>query len=214
MLANPPAGIQQRLSDLFPISVPSDSLVMVHQIRFFLQRNAGKSVVGRISKYDDDLGATFGLPRFDRSGLVIAEATNSSDLLQRKGIEHANRLAQEMNAAVGDGSKTAILIFQELIEKGYKALQAGSVLRDLIHDMDASVETTVQTIKGKSRAPSGLDIVSVARTAAGGDVQVGKIIADALAKTGTDGVVSLTDSSDATTAVDIREGTARMNVVS
>jgi hypothetical protein len=54
----------------------------------------------------------------------------------------------------------------------------------------------------------------VARTAAGGDVQVGKIIADALAKTGTDGVVSLTDSSDATTAVDIREGTARMNVVS
>jgi chaperonin GroEL len=149
---------------------------------------------------------TFGLTRFDRSGVVIAGATTSSDPLQRKGIEHANRLAQEMNAVVGDGSKTAILMFQELVEKGYKALQAGAVLRDLIHDMDVSVEAAVHAIQAMSRAPSGTDIASVARTAAAGDAQVGKIIAQALAKTGPDGVVSLMESSEAATSVDVREG--------
>ena len=147
-----------------------------------------------------------GLTRFDRSGVVIAEATTSSDPLQRKGIEHANRLAQEMNAAVGDGSKTAILIFQELVEQGHTALKAGVVLRDLIHEMDASVEAAVHAIETVSRAANAEDIASVARTAAAGDMQVGKIIAEALANTGPDGVVSLTETSEATTSVDLREG--------
>jgi len=149
---------------------------------------------------------TFGLTRFDRSGVVIAEVTGSSDPLQRKGIEHANRLAQEMNAAVGDGSKTAILVFQELVEHGYKELQRGVVLRDLIHEMDASIEAVVHAIQAVSRAPSAEDIFCVARTAAAGDIQVGRIIAEALAKTGRDGVVSLTESIEATTSVDVREG--------
>jgi hypothetical protein len=90
---------------------------------------------------------TFGLARFDRSGIVIAEATGSADPLQRKGIEHARRLAQEMSAAIGDGSKTAILMFQELVESGYKALQAGAVLRDMIHEMDAAIEVGVRAIQ-------------------------------------------------------------------
>jgi chaperonin GroEL len=149
---------------------------------------------------------TFGLSRFDRSGVVIAGATTSLDPLQRKGIEHANRLAREMNAAVGDGSKTAILIFQELVEKGHKTLEAGAVLRDLIHEMDVSVENAVNAIRKRSRVPTSADIAAAARTAAAGDVQVGKIIAEALAKTGPDGVIDLTEGSDATTVVDVREG--------
>jgi chaperonin GroEL len=152
------------------------------------------------------VSSAFGPTRFDRSGVVIAGATASSDPLQRIGIEHANRLAQEMNAAAGDGSKTAILIFQELVEEGHKALLAGAVPRDLIHEMDGSVETAVGVIQGKSRAPSSADVASAARTAAAGDVQVGTIIAHALADTGPDGIVSLTEGSDATTTVDIREG--------
>lgn len=149
---------------------------------------------------------TFGLPRFDRSGVAIAAVTTSSDPLQRKGIEHANRLAQEMSAAVGDGSKTAILMFQELVEYGYNTLQAGGVPRDLIHDMDVAVEAAVESIRAASRPPRSEDIASVARTAAAGDAGVGKIIAQALAKTGRDGIVTLTESNDATTSVDLREG--------
>jgi chaperonin GroEL len=152
------------------------------------------------------VSATFGPTQFDRSGIVIAGATKSLNPLQRKGIEHANRLTQEMNAAVGDGSKTAILIFQELVEKGYQELQAQLVLRDLIHEMDASVETAVSFIERMSRNPTAEDIARVARTAAAGDAQIGSIIADALAKTGADGVVTLTESSGATTSVDVREG--------
>jgi chaperonin GroEL len=149
---------------------------------------------------------TFGPTRFDRSGVVIAAATTSPDPLQRKGIEHANRLALEMNAAVGDGSKTAILIFQELVEMGFTALQSGVVLRDLIHELDASVETAIRAIQAMSRAPTDADLASVARTAAAGDEQVGNLIATALTDTGPDGVVSLTESSEATTSVDVREG--------
>jgi chaperonin GroEL len=126
--------------------------------------------------------------------------------LQRKGIEHASRLAQEINAAVGDGSKTAILIFQELVEKGHEALQAGAVLRDLIHEMDVSVETAVVAIIGESRSAGSAEIAAAARTAAAGDADVGNMIAEALAKTGPDGIVSLMESSDGRTTVDVREG--------
>ncbi len=149
---------------------------------------------------------TIGLSRFDRSGVVIAGATRSPDPLQQKGIEHANRLAQEMTAAVGDGSKTAILIFQELIEQGHKALQEGMVLRDLIHEMDVAVESAVTALQAMSRTPTAKDIASAARTAAAGDAQVGNTIAEAMMKTGRDGVISLTETSEATTSVDVREG--------
>jgi chaperonin GroEL len=152
------------------------------------------------------MSPAFGHAQFDRSGVVIAGATASADPLQRKGIEHANRLAQEMTAAVGDGSKTAILIFQALVENGQKALQAGAVPRDLIHEMDLSVESAVGAIKEMSREATGLDVAAVARTAAAGDAQVGSTIAEALAKTGPDGIVSLTEGSDPTTSVDVRNG--------
>lgn len=152
------------------------------------------------------VSAAFGPSRFDRSGVVIAGATTSSDLLQQKGIEHATRLAQEMIAAVGDGSKTAILVFQELLEQGHTALQGGAVLRDLIHEMDVSVEAAVHTIQSGSRGPENAEIAAVARTAAAGDAQVGRTMALALAKTGRDGIIELTESSDATTTLEVREG--------
>jgi len=147
-----------------------------------------------------------GLTRFDRSGIVIAGATTSSDPLQRKGIEHANRLAQEMSAAVGDGSKTAILIFQELVEQGFKAVSEGAVLRDLIRELDIAVEAAVDAIQAISRSPTGAAVENVARTAAAGDAHVGRTIAEALKATGPDGIISLSESSEGLTSVDVREG--------
>jgi chaperonin GroEL len=111
-----------------------------------------------------------------------------------------------MNAAVGDGSKNAILIFQTLVEKGYEAIKTGAVVRDLIHEMDIAIELAVQAIQQLSRMPSGSDIAAAAQTAAAGDAYVGDRIAEALAKSGPDGIVSLSEGSDATTALDIREG--------
>jgi chaperonin GroEL len=152
------------------------------------------------------VSAAFGDARFDRSGVVIAGATTSYDPLQQKGIEHATRLAQEVKAAAGDGSKTAILLFQEMVEIGQKLLESGVVLRDLIHEMDASVESAVRRIESMSRTPKGKDIASVARTAAAGDIQIGQIIAEALEKAGRDGVVFLAESGQGLTVVDVREG--------
>jgi chaperonin GroEL len=111
-----------------------------------------------------------------------------------------------MNAAIGDGSKTAILMFQELVEGGYTELQGGVVPRDLMHQMDVAIESAVHTIQAMSRKANGDDIASAARTAAAGDTQVGNMIAEALAKTGPNGVVTLAESSGATTSISVREG--------
>jgi hypothetical protein len=170
-----------------------------------LVRDACASAIGPHGT-NISVSPTYGLTRFDRSGLVISGATTSADPLQRKGIEHANRLAQEMLAAVGDGSKMAILIFQELVEKGHKAVQAGVILRDLIHQLDEVAETAVKAVQTMSRPATATDVAAVARTAAAGDAQVGNIVAEALAKTGPDGVVSLTETNEAATSVDVREG--------
>jgi chaperonin GroEL len=149
---------------------------------------------------------TYGNDRFDRSGVVIASATSSFDPLQQKGVEHARRLAQEMHATVGDGSKTSILIFQEMVEHGYKACQSGIMQRDLIHEMDVCVEEVVSALGAISRLPKAKDIASVARTAAAGDAFIGNVISEALAKAGKDGVVSLTETSQPNTSLEVREG--------
>ena len=80
------------------------------------------------------------------------------------------------------------------------------VLRDLIHEMDVAVESAVAATQAMSRTPTAKDIASAARTAAAGDAQVGNTIAEAMMKTGRDGVISLTETSEATTSVDVREG--------
>lgn len=152
------------------------------------------------------ISPAFGDSRFDRSGVAIASATSSRDALQQKGIEQARRLAHEMYAAVGDGSKTAILIFQEMVEAGRTALNSGTVLRDLIHEMDVSVEAAVEAVKSISRVPRSADIAAVAKTAAAGDADIGRTIEVALSGTGPDGIVSLVETNEPGTSIEIREG--------
>jgi chaperonin GroEL len=148
----------------------------------------------------------FGDTRFDRSGLAIAAASSARDALQQKGIEQTRRLANEMYAAVGDGSKTAILIFQEMVEAGRMALSAGTIPRDLIHEMDVSVEMAVRELKSMARPPGSTDLGAVARTAAAGDREIGRTIEEALSRTGPDGIVSLLETNEPATSVDVREG--------
>ena len=152
------------------------------------------------------LSPSSGPAHFDRSGSAIANATRSADPLKQQGVEHARRLVQEMSVTVGDGSKTAVLIFQELVEGGFEAIQNGFALRDLIHEMDVAVETAVRNIQRMSRIPSKGDVAAVARTASVGDEQIGATVAEALTRTGPNGVISLLEGADAASHVEIREG--------
>lgn len=150
--------------------------------------------------------STFGDSRFDRSGLRIAGSINSADALQQKGIDHARRLSYEMQSSVGDGTKTAVLLFQSMLEAGQEALKSGVLLRDLVHDMDALVESAAKQIRVYSHIPTQADVNSIARTAAGGDMQVGALVEKAIEQTGQDGVISIVEVNEPDTTLEVREG--------
>ena len=142
----------------------------------------------------------------DRGGAQIASALDAIDPLEQRGLEQVRAVAREMSSQLGDGTKAAVLLFHGMVSGGLAALQTGAVLRDLVHDMDVAIEAAVQYLEKNSRAAGPEQLLAVAQTAAVGDRATGRIVHEAIARTGADGVVYIEDSLDIDTTLDVREG--------
>ena len=139
-------------------------------------------------------------------GAAIAFATSSSDPRRMAGIVRMQRVAAEMRDAVGDGSKLAVLLCQELLKSGRKAVKQGHVLRDVIYGMDAAVENALEQVDGSSKAVSGENLISIGRTAAGGDGAIARVVLDAFRKVGKDGLVYVEEWNGDGIELDVQEG--------
>ena len=148
----------------------------------------------------------FGGDRSDRSGIFIASATESADAIESKGIEQVRSVAREVDSAVGDGVKTACLLFAEMVNGGYDALNGGSVLRDLVMGMDVAVEQAVFILVKNSLSATSQRRFAAARTATGGDSASAEIVENAISSAGEDGVIYMEDSPDTTSSLEVREG--------
>ena len=144
--------------------------------------------------------------RYCKNGAAIANSIHSPERLEEIGINHASELAREMRNNVGDGSKTAVLLFQRMLESGSIALRRNHRRSEVLRGMDRATETAVSAIRAKSKPVTRDSLAQLARTAAGGDAKIAGLVVEAYAKAGRDGLIVIERSDLSEPTLQLQEG--------
>ena len=148
----------------------------------------------------------FGAPLITNDGVTIAKEIELEDRFENMGAQLVKEVATKTNDAAGDGTTTATVLAQAMINEGMKNIAAGANAIVLRRGMKKAVETAQKAIKEMSKPVSGKkDITRVAAISAESD-EVGEIVADAMEKVGKNGVITIEESKTMQTSVDVVEG--------
>jgi chaperonin GroEL len=187
-----------------PLAAANDARdIVVHGVR--LVRDA---VAYAFGPHGGPISAAIGQDqlRSYRKGAEIAGLMHSPETLESTGINHAKQVATEMRNNVGDGSKTAVLLFHKMVEGGSAALKRNHPRADVLRGMDRAVEAAVSAIRGGSKPLVGDAVTNVARTAAGGNPTIAALVIEAYRKAGRDGIIVIERSNQVESALDVQEG--------
>jgi chaperonin GroEL len=141
-----------------------------------------------------------------KKGMDIAGLIHSSQKLESTGINEARQVAAEMRNSVGDGSKTAVLLFHKMVDGGSVALKRNHPRADVLRGMERAVEAAVSAVRGGSKPLTGDTVMHVARTAAGGNSMIAALVVEAYRKAGHDGLIVVERSTQTESTLDFQEG--------
>ena len=148
----------------------------------------------------------FGAPLITNDGVTIAKEIELEDRFENMGAQLVKEVATKTNDAAGDGTTTATVLAQAMINEGMKNIAAGANAIVLRKGMKKAVETAQKVIKEMSKPVSGKkDITRVAAISAESD-EVGEMVADAMEKVGKNGVITIEEAKTMQTSVDVVEG--------
>lgn len=148
----------------------------------------------------------FGAPLITNDGVTIAKEIELEDRFENMGAQLVKEVATKTNDAAGDGTTTATVLAQAMINEGMKNIAAGANAIVLRKGMKKAVETAQKAIKEMSKPVSGKkDITRVAAISAESD-EVGEMVADAMEKVGKNGVITIEEAKTMQTSVDVVEG--------
>ena len=152
------------------------------------------------------LDKSFGAPLITNDGVTIAKEIELEDAFENMGAQLVKEVATKTNDVAGDGTTTATVLAQAMINEGMKNLAAGANPIVLRKGMKKATDCAVEAIKSMSETLSGKEqIVKVAAISAG-DEQVGEMVADAMEKVSNDGVITIEESKTMKTELDLVEG--------
>ncbi len=151
------------------------------------------------------LGKKFGSPLITNDGVTIAKDVELEDAFENMGAQLVREVATKTNDIAGDGTTTATLLAQAIVHEGLKNVSAGApmVMRK---GMEKAVETAIETIKANSETIKGSDDIARVGAVSSGDESVGKLIAEAMDKVGSSGVITIEESKTAETGLEVVEG--------
>src|SRR5271154_4306543 len=153
------------------------------------------------------LEKSFGAPRSTKDGVTVAKEIELVDRFENLGAQLIREVASKTNDKAGDGTTTATVLAQAIVVEGLKSVAAGMNPMDLRRGIDKSVAKIVAEIKASSRKVTTNDeIAQVGTISANGDIEVGKMIADAMAKVGNEGVITVEEAKTAETELNVVEG--------
>ena len=153
------------------------------------------------------LQKTFGDPLVTKDGVSVAKEIELPDPVENMGAQLLMEVASKTSDDAGDGTTTATVLGRKLFREGMKLLEAGADPMGLKKGMDLALELLVEAIVGGSFPIKGQsDIENVATISANGDRALGKIIADCVAKVGTDGVINIEEGRGMAIEVETVEG--------
>jgi chaperonin GroEL len=150
----------------------------------------------------------FGAPQITKDGVTVAKDIELSDPYRNMGAQMVKEVASKTGEIAGDGTTTATVLAQALINVGLKNITAGANPMDVKRGIDKAVEKVIAHLKSQAKV-IGDDlnkIEQVARISANDDEEIGKLIAEAMGKVHKEGVITVEESKGTTTSVEVVEG--------
>jgi chaperonin GroEL len=153
------------------------------------------------------LERSFGAPTITKDGVSVAKEIELKDKFENMGAQIVKQVASKTADVAGDGTTTATVLAQAIVQEGMKYVASGMNPMDLKRGIDQAVTTVVEALRKQSRPIStGKEIAQVAALSANADEAIGKIIADAMDKVGKEGVITVEDGKSLDNELDVVEG--------
>ncbi|RRN66093.1 chaperonin GroEL [Caulobacter sp. 602-1] len=150
---------------------------------------------------------SFGAPRTTKDGVSVAKEIELADKFENLGAQMIREVASKTNDKAGDGTTTATVLAQAIVQEGLKSVAAGMNPMDLKRGIDKAVLIAVEDIKASSKkVTTNAEIAQVGTISANGDKEVGEMIAKAMDKVGNEGVITVEEAKTAETELDVVEG--------
>src|SRR6202142_4143706 len=153
------------------------------------------------------LDKSYGAPRITKDGVSVAKEIELSDKFENMGVQLVREVASKTNDVAGDGTTTAIVLAQAIVREGSRAVSAGMNPMDLKRGIDKAVLAVVEELKKRSKKiTTQAETAQVGTISANGEVEIGKMIAEAMQKVGNEGVITVEEAKGIQTELDIVEG--------
>ena len=149
----------------------------------------------------------FGAPTVTKDGVTVAKEIELEDKLENVGAQMVREVASKTSDVAGDGTTTATVLAQSIVNEGIKNVTAGANPMAIKRGIDAARDAIVDAIQGQSKdLPDSQQIAQVATISANDDTEIGERIAEAMEKVGKDGVITVEESKTAETFLETVEG--------
>ena len=150
----------------------------------------------------------FGAPQVTKDGVTVAKEVELEDRFANMGAQMVKEVASKTNEQAGDGTTTATVLAQAIINVGLKNVTAGANPMDLKRGIDKAVDAVVKDLKARSQEVGDdySKVEQVGTVSANNDGYIGKLIADAMSKVGRDGVITVEEAKGTDTEVKVVEG--------
>ena len=151
----------------------------------------------------------FGSPTVTKDGVTVAKEVELEDPIENMGAQMVREVVSKTSDIAGDGTTTATVLAQKIYAEGLKNVTAGANPMDLKRGIDLAVTKVIDGLKSISKnidKSSKKEIAQVGAISANNDMQIGELIADAMMKVGTDGVITVEEAKGTETTMDVVEG--------
>ncbi len=152
------------------------------------------------------LDNSYGAPLITNDGVTIAKEIELEDAFENMGAQLVKEVATKTNDVAGDGTTTATVLAQEMVQEGMKNLEAGANPIILRRGMKKATDKAVESILAMSSKVKGKDQIAKVAAISAGDEEVGNMVADAMEKVSNDGVITIEESKTMQTELDLVEG--------
>ncbi|HET7576020.1 MAG TPA: chaperonin GroEL [Sphingomicrobium sp.] len=153
------------------------------------------------------LDKSFGAPRITKDGVTVAKEIELEDKFENMGAQMVREVASKTNDMAGDGTTTATVLAQAIVQEGAKAVAAGMNPMDLKRGIDLAVSDVVASLaKSAKKIKTSEEVAQVGTISANGDESVGKMIAEAMQKVGNEGVITVEEAKSLETELEVVEG--------
>lgn len=152
------------------------------------------------------LDRSFGAPQITNDGVTIAQEIELEDIFENMGAQLVVEVASKTNDIAGDGTTTATVLAQSIVEEGMKNVVAGANPVGIRRGIEKATEVAVKALEDISTKVDSSESIEQIASISSGDADVGAIIADAMEKVGSDGVITIEESQSIDTTLEVVEG--------